>query len=139
MIPSEAEVNLNVRLLPGEKVEEFVKQLKEVINDTGIEIVYTKPEHPDSPTSPQESELFKAMQKVSNQLWPEAAVVPFMSTGATDAAYLRAKAIPTYGILPFPLDEDDLARMHGHNERLSLSDLEDGLKFMYEMVVELNR
>jgi acetylornithine deacetylase/succinyl-diaminopimelate desuccinylase-like protein len=139
VIPSEAEVNLNVRLLPEERLEGFIQQLKEVINDNGIEIVYNKPEHPDSPASPVESELFRAMAKVGKELWPEAVTVPFMSTGATDAAYLRAKGIPTYGILPFPLNEDDLARMHGHNERLSLNDLEEGLKFMHLTVVELNK
>ena len=125
--------------MPEEKVEDFVQQLRKVIDDTSIEIVYNKPEHPDSPTSPVESELFKAMAKVGKELWPEAVTVPFMSTGATDAAYLRAKRIPTYGILPFPLNEDDLARMHGHNERLSLKDLEEGLKFMYQTAVELNK
>jgi acetylornithine deacetylase/succinyl-diaminopimelate desuccinylase-like protein len=139
VIPSEAEVNLNVRLLPEEKLEDFIQQLREVIKDTSIEIVYNKPEHPDSPTSPVESELFRAMAKVGQELWPEAVTVPFMSTGATDSAYLRAKGIPTYGILPFPLNEDDLARMHGHNERLALKGLEDGLKFMYQTVVELNK
>ena len=139
VIPSEAEVNLNVRLLPEEKVEDFVKDLKKVIDDTSIQVVYDQAEHPDTPASPVESDLFKAMEKMGKQLWPEAATVPFMSTGATDAAYLRAKKIPTYGILPFPLDEDDLSRMHGHNERLSLADLQDGLKYLYLTVEEVNR
>src|SRR3990172_1231286 len=139
VIPSEAEVNLNVRLLPEENVEDFLEELRKVISDTSIEIVYDRAEHPDTPASPVETELFQVMEKVGKKLWPEAVKVPFMSTGATDAAYLRAKGIPTYGILPFPLDEDDLSRMHGHNERLSLSDLEAGLKYLYQTVAELNR
>ena len=44
---------------------------------------------------------------------PDAAVVPMLSTGATDGAALRAAGIPTYGILPLPLEQEDELRMHG--------------------------
>ncbi len=139
VIPSQAEVNLNVRLLPGEKLDDFIKELKKVIDDPTIEVSYNRPEHPDTPASPVESELFQAMLQAGKRLWPEAPTVPYMSTGATDAAHLRAKKIPTYGILPFPLNEDDLSRMHGNDERLSLADLEAGIKFLYITIEEINK
>lgn len=135
VIPSQAEVNLNVRLLPDENIKDFVQQLEEVIgDDPQIKIVYDTSPHPHTPASPMDNELFQAMVEVGKKLSPEGVTVPLMSTGATDASHLRAKGIPTYGILPFPLDDNDLGRMHGHDERLHLDDLEYGIKYLYEVV-----
>ena len=54
-----------------------------------------------------------------------------MSTGATDSAELRSIGVNCYGILPFPLTEGDEARMHGHDERISLKSFSEGLAFIY--------
>ncbi|EQB62712.1 MAG: peptidase M20 [candidate division Zixibacteria bacterium RBG-1] len=135
VIPSQAEVNLNVRLLPEENIKDFVQQLQEVIgDDPRVKIEYDTSPHPHTPASPTDNELFRAMEKVGKKLSPEAVTVPLMSTGATDASHLRAKGIPAYGILPFPLDDNDLGRMHGHDERLHLDDLEYGIRYLYEVV-----
>ncbi|MCI0531805.1 MAG: M20/M25/M40 family metallo-hydrolase, partial [candidate division Zixibacteria bacterium] len=99
-----------------------------------VKIVYDTSPHPHTPASPTDNELFQAMIEVGKKLSPEGVTVPLMSTGATDASHLRAKGIPTYGILPFPLDDNDLSRMHGHDERLHLDDLEYGIRYLYEVV-----
>lgn len=135
VIPSQAEVTLNVRLLPDENIKDFVQELQKVIgDDPQVKIVYDTSPHPHTPASATDNELFKAMIEAGKKLSPEAVTVPLMSTGATDASHLRAKGIPTYGILPFPLDDNDLGRMHGHDERLHLDDLEYGIRYMYEVV-----
>ena len=41
-----------------------------------------------------------------------------MSTGATDSARLRMRNVQAYGLIPFPLTEDDLMRMHADDERI---------------------
>jgi hypothetical protein len=57
------------------------------------------------------------------------AVVPYMSTGATDSARLRAWGIQTYGVLPFPLAPEDEGRMHGTDERVPIESLLFGTDF----------
>jgi acetylornithine deacetylase/succinyl-diaminopimelate desuccinylase-like protein len=59
------------------------------------------------------------------------AVVPYMSTGATDSARLRAWGVQTYGILPFPLAQDDEERMHGNDERVPIESLLFGVRVIY--------
>jgi acetylornithine deacetylase/succinyl-diaminopimelate desuccinylase-like protein len=54
--------------------------------------------------------------------------VPYLSTGATDSATLRAAGIACYGLLPFPLTQEEEDRMHGHDERLSVESLGFGLR-----------
>jgi acetylornithine deacetylase/succinyl-diaminopimelate desuccinylase-like protein len=66
-------------------------------------------------------------------------VIPFMSTGATDGAALRAVGIATYGILPFPLMELDELRMHGDNERVPVAALGWATEYLYRILADLTR
>ena len=66
-------------------------------------------------------------------------VVPYLSTGATDSARLRRLGMQAYGILPFPMDQDDEDRMHGNDERLPLASLEFGTKMIYGAILRVAR
>jgi acetylornithine deacetylase/succinyl-diaminopimelate desuccinylase-like protein len=62
-----------------------------------------------------------------------------MSTGSTDGAVLRRAGVATYGILPFPLSEDDEGRMHAADERLPLDALAFGLRFVHDAALRIAR
>ena len=136
VLPSEAEATLNCRLLPGERVEEFIAELKKAVADDGVEISYRQGKAAGVGPSPTSHEVFQALASSAVKSWPGAKVFPFMSTGATDSAELRAIGVACYGILPFPLTETDEARMHGHDERVSLPSFSEGLAFMYRALEE---
>jgi hypothetical protein len=59
---------------------------------------------------------------------PSLTTVPYLSTGATDSARLRAWGMQAFGLLPFPLNQDDEERMHGNDERIPSPSLEFGTK-----------
>jgi acetylornithine deacetylase/succinyl-diaminopimelate desuccinylase-like protein len=135
VLPSSAEATLNARILPGQNIDELVKKLDKIVGqEIEIKIERLQAVQEDT-TSPFETELFEVIQDVTERLWPGTIVVPYMSTGATDSTELRAKGIITYGILPFPLSEEELSRMHGHNERIGLEAIEYGIKMMYNIIV----
>ncbi|HVD06148.1 MAG TPA: hypothetical protein VNB89_09030, partial [Gemmatimonadaceae bacterium] len=66
-------------------------------------------------------------------------VVPYLSTGATDSARLRQMGIQAYGILPFPMNQDDEDRMHGNDERIPLESLLFGTKVIYGAMLRVTR
>ncbi len=137
VLPSEAEVTLNCRLLPGENIENFVSELKRVIADDSVELTYRQGKALGKEPSPASHEVFRALASSAAKTWSGAKVIPFMSTGATDSAELRAVGVHSYGILPFPLTEEDEGRMHGHDERVSLKSFREGLEFIYRAVEEI--
>ena len=47
--------------------------------------------------------------------------------------------IPTYGILPFPLREEDELRMHGDNERVPVAALGWGTEYLYRILAAVAR
>jgi acetylornithine deacetylase/succinyl-diaminopimelate desuccinylase-like protein len=134
VIPSEASATFNVRALPGEDIRAFVRRMNEVGGESQVTFTLTGEPTADPPPSPVSTELFNAMERSAKAMAPDVVVLPFMSTGATDGAALRARGIPTYGILPFPLIMEDELRMHGDNERVPLGALGWGTEYIYRVL-----
>lgn len=134
VIPSEGSATFNVRALPGEDIRKFVEQMNEVGAEEQVTFALTGEPGADPPPSPVSTELFMAMDRAAKAMAPDAVVLPFMSTGATDGAALRERGIPTYGILPFPLEMEDELRMHGDNERVPVRALVWGSEYIYRVL-----
>ncbi|HEY2954807.1 MAG TPA: M20/M25/M40 family metallo-hydrolase [Candidatus Eisenbacteria bacterium] len=131
VIPASATATLNCRLLPGTDPEAFRRALEERIADPRVQVSFTPPTRPEAPSMPFEGAVVEAARRAAKPLAPEAAVVPLLSTGATDSAQLRGAGIRAYGLLPFPLTTEDAARMHGNDERMPVASLGIGLRLLY--------
>lgn len=134
VIPSEGTANFNVRIMPGEDIREVVRDMRAVAGEPSVEFELLGEIKTDPGASPVTTPLFRAMESAARTMEPRASVIPFMSTGATDAAVLRAHGIPTYGILPLPLEMEDELRMHGDNERVPLAALGWGAEYIYRVL-----
>jgi acetylornithine deacetylase/succinyl-diaminopimelate desuccinylase-like protein len=110
--------------------------LARVIADPAIEITPTQ-EFGFGTPSPLDGPVPAAVAKVAEQLWPGLPVIPFMSRGATDSRFVRARGIPAYGISPIPLTEADARRAHGSDERIPTAGLRTGIEFLHRLVLEL--
>ena len=137
VIPAEAEATLDIRALPDENVEAFLAELRRVIDDPAVELSPLQSLWPATPPSSINSEMFRALEKAQAQVFAGAVTLPVMLTGATDSASLRAKGVSAYGIGPIVTD-DDVARMHGNDERLSVEGLGGFVEFLYRAVVEVS-
>jgi acetylornithine deacetylase/succinyl-diaminopimelate desuccinylase-like protein len=136
VIPSTAEAGLDCRLLPGTDADEFLRRMKTLLADKRITIDFIQ--KPDSgPISPASGEAWDAIQKVVAEDFPKAFVVPWMSTGGTDSRFLREKGVPAYGFVPIILDVRERERVHGVDERLSVENLNRGIKATYDLTTIL--
>ena len=138
VIPVEASATLNVRTLPGLSIDSVVARLRKVVNDSLVSIdVSDRGE--DSPASDFHSPMFAAIRGSAQALDPSMAVVPYLSTGATDSARLRNWGIQAFGLLPFPMNQDDEDRMHGNDERIPLASLDFGTRMIYGAILRVAR
>ncbi len=137
VIPAEAEVMLDIRALPDENIDEFMAELRSLIDDPAVELLPPPAGgRPVAPPSTLESDLFRALEGAQREVYPEAVTLPTMLTGATDAAQLRAKGVQAYGIGPM-FEESEGSRAHGNDERLAIDGLDRFLEFMCRAVVEV--
>lgn len=133
VIPAEAKATLNIRTLPGEPITACIERLCAVVGDPEVTLEVSA-SGDDAPASPIDAPMFRAIADSVTALDPRIITVPYLSTGATDSATLRKAGIACYGILPFPLTQDDEDRMHGHDERVPVDALGFGVQLVHGIV-----
>lgn len=135
-LPQMARATVNCRVLPDESPVAVQKTLVKVLADDKIAVTPVLPAMP-SPLSPLTPEIMGPVERITQALWPGVPVVPVMSTGATDALYLRAAGIPVYGVDGLFEDIDDI-RAHGRDERMGVTAFYEGQEFLYRLVKALS-
>jgi len=136
VIPNTAEAQVDVRRMPSETREEILARFRQTINDSSIEVTWAPGQQmPATEPSAMTTPLFKAMEHVIARIYPRDLVVPYMSRGATDSSYLRARGMAVYGV-PIFLREGQDSRAHGNDERITPKILEDGVELLWQMVLE---
>lgn len=129
VIPDSAEVDVDIRLLPGDEGDGVRKMLRDAAGDLwkDVEIV-GEGDNPAS-ESPRDTPLWRALTKVTQQLIPDSTTVPFLVVGATDARFFRRKGVVAYGygLMSQQIPFGEFSKLfHGNNERVDL----DTLKLM---------
>jgi len=132
-LPQHVSANVNCRILPGVPIADIQKQIVAVLGDDKIHVAPTGDPGMQSPPPPLSEQIMDPVAKVAERIWPGVAIVPTMSTGATDGRYLNAAGIPTYGLSGMFQDAEG-SHAHGLNERIRVKSLLDGREFLYEVV-----
>jgi acetylornithine deacetylase/succinyl-diaminopimelate desuccinylase-like protein len=135
-LPQLASAKVNCRIMPGEPAEEVKANLERALADD--QIVVTQLGRPVlSAPSALHEEIMGAIEKLSQQFWPGAMVLPVMSAGATDGSYLRNAGIPTYGHSGLAGEMSDF-RAHGKDERVLVKSFYEGNEYLYQLVKSLS-
>ena len=134
VIPPEATGVVDIRLLPDQDADEMLALLKGIVADTAVQ--FTTLLAPKTPLeNPVDTDLFRAMEKAALGAEPGAFVTTRMLTAATDRPTYRKLGIITYGLDPFRVPATESQRgMHGNDERISLGNLDFGVRFLYAIL-----
>ena len=134
VIPNTASVGIDVRRLPDETREEVLERVRRMVNDPAVQVEPANEQvMPATAPSALTTELYLAIEKVLGASSPRTMVIPAMSRGATDSSHLRQKGMALYGA-PVFLRRHKENRAHGNDERIELTSLEAGAKFLYGIV-----
>ena len=137
VIPGDATASIDARWLPDEDYDSFLSTLRHLIDDPAIEVALAEPGG-RRPTAPSrlDTEMYLALERTQEKLFPGAATLPCMLTGATDSAQLRAKGVQAYGLGSVSGDGDS-TRIHGNDERVSVAGLRTFLEYLWTAVVDV--
>jgi acetylornithine deacetylase/succinyl-diaminopimelate desuccinylase-like protein len=134
-LPQLATAVVNCRMLPDDPPDRVQAELVRVLGDTAIHISRAAEPTP-SPASPLRPDVMGPVERLVHDMWPGAAVVPEMSTGATDGLHVRNAGIPVYGIGAVFERIDDI-RAHGRDERVGVRAFHDAAEYWYRVVKTL--
>jgi len=135
VIPALAEATIDCRLLPGTDYRQWIDEVKRVIDDqrVAVEVIFQAATVP----SDSDSELVRLAGEIIRDYEEQALFVPTISSWFTDSRTCRRLGVPSYGIIPFLLTQEDYAGIHGHNERVSIQNMRLGCQVLFELARRL--
>ena len=131
VIPGAATATFDCRLLPGTDPARFRDQLLVHVDDpkVAIEPLTVSPAN----GSPPDHVVVDAIRGRMKRELPAVVVAPILTRGATDARFLRARGIATYGFVPVRITSEELDTLHGDDERVRVEELKKGLSRLVDV------
>ncbi|MEY2884843.1 MAG: hypothetical protein RL490_2567 [Pseudomonadota bacterium] len=131
-LPQRAFANINCRMFPTDTPAEVGAALTAAVGDAPVTVTAVPPVNPVNAPPPLKGEVYDKAAALAKLHFPGVPIVPSMSTGATDARFLIAAGVPTYGVPG--LLSDGSTNAHGLNERTSVKWLMKGRDYLFDLV-----
>jgi len=135
VIPSAAEAELDIRLLPGTDPDTVIADIKEHLADENIKVEIARASRASE--SSIDTEDFAIIKSVYLEHFPKALTVASLLFGASDSKFFREKGIPCYGVCPMLISLEDLGKVHGIDERISEENMIKGTAVYIDIVRKL--
>jgi acetylornithine deacetylase/succinyl-diaminopimelate desuccinylase-like protein len=131
VVPPEAWAEIDCRLLPDQDPARFLAELRGVL---GAEIEVATIMGFTPAVSSADTGVYRVLEAVCREHFPDAPVVPSVLSGFTDSHFLRDLGITAYGFSPVVIPFEDAKSVHGNNERISVDNVRRGVTMMLEIV-----
>lgn len=133
-LPREASATVNFRIVPGDSIASVVGHVRSIVGrDVEVEILGPVKSEA-SKVSSTKSEGWLLLERTIRETFPDAAVAPWVFSGATDSRFFVDLADDVYRFAPFRLSRDMLDGIHGTNERIRSDDAEQAVSFFATLI-----
>ena len=135
VLPKKADAYVNVRLLLGDTAESVLKHIKRTVNDPQrVKCVLDPRVMQASPVSDTNSNDFTTLHRTIRGVFSDVIVAPGLTTGSTDSRHYQAIADNTFRFIPMRITPEDLERIHGTNERISVKNYLEVIRFFIQQI-----
>jgi acetylornithine deacetylase/succinyl-diaminopimelate desuccinylase-like protein len=140
VIPGHADIEVDVRTLPGEDEVAVLAHLREALGDLADEVEVSPIIHDAATMSPTGTALWDSLQRAVQRPFPTARLLPSLTVGFTDARIYRQLGAVAYGagLLSPDLDSGAFSqRFHGNDERIDVESLRLTTRLWLDVVRDL--
>jgi carboxypeptidase PM20D1 len=135
MLVAKARAIVNYRILPGDTISKVLRSVQKTINDPRVKIVASEGLKSDpSNIADTESKSYKALEQAIRQVFPQALVAPGLVIAATDSRHYSSLTRNILHFSPIHLHSDDPQRIHGTDERISVENYNEVVKFYTQLI-----
>lgn len=134
VLPGHAEALVNFRILPGDSVAGVQDHARRVIDDPQVEVALAGPAREPTHVSPSDSPAYRLIARTIRETLPDAVVAPGLVIAGTDSRNMDGLTKNIYRFLPIRAKAEDLARFHGTNERVSVENYAETIRFFHRLL-----
>lgn len=133
VLPAGAKATVNLRILSPETTDETIARIKNAIDDPKVELRTVMAFEPTA-AADVSGEPFRILQRTIGEIFPNVLIAPSLLTATTDSRHYRGVAGSSFRFLPMRSTPADLGRFHGVNERLSIQNYGEIVRFYVQLI-----
>lgn len=137
VIPPQATMVSNHRIIPGETPESVKEYLIKVINDKRVEVSIISKQNPSRISIVNDSLGYDLLKETIKEVWDNTIVSPYLMVAATDSSHYGRISDRVYRFSPLSLSKDQRSLIHSYNERITLSQIEKTIEFYTRIISKL--
>ncbi|MEW5917282.1 MAG: M20 family peptidase [Gemmatimonadota bacterium] len=137
VLASQARAVVNFRIVPGDSIAGVLAHVRRVVADERVEVkIAGRFSAEPSSISSTDSDAFRALERAIRRVASDVIVAPYLVIVATDSRYYGDLSAGIFRFLPLRLTQEDLARMHGSNERVAIRHYEDAIRVYRQLMID---
>jgi carboxypeptidase PM20D1 len=134
VLPGRAEAAVNFRILPGDTLASVEAHIRKTVADDAITIKPYPGNAEPTPIASTATASYRALQVAVRQSFPDAIVVPGLYIAGSDSKHFVDLADSVYRFMPVRARPEDLSRFHGTNERISIANYVEMIRFYHQLL-----
>ena len=135
VLPASARAIVNFRIRPGDDTGSVLDHVRRVVSDPRVAVrpfIETATEPSD--VSDVSAASFHTLARTVLQVFPDAVVAPSVLVAGTDSLHYSGMAKNIYRFTPQRLRKEDIVRIHGVDERISVENYFEVIRFYTELI-----
>jgi len=133
-LPGQAEARVNFRILPGDSIAGVTAHVRATVANPAIAVAPGGHANEPTPVSPSAAPAYRLINRTVRELFPGTVVAPGLMIAATDSRHMAPIADAIYRFSPVRAKSEDLPRFHGTNERISVANHAELIRFYHRLL-----
>lgn len=136
VVPQQSSAYINCRILPGENGNDLLTHIRKVLGKLPVMLEPVVLDDP-SAISPTDCDAYRFITEQILAVCPDAIVAPYLVMAGTDARKYEAVCDNIYRFTPYLIENDDLSKIHGSNECISVVNVNRCYDFFQKLLLSL--
>ena len=138
VLPAQAEATINFRLLPGDSMASVLERVKgqvtQTIGSDKFELYALPGANEATKITPTASEPYRLLNRTVREVFPGVLVAPGLYLAGSDSVHFVGLSDHVFRFSPVRVTPQDVARLHGTNERISVDNLAELIRFYHRLL-----
>ncbi len=128
VMPQHASAVVNFRIIPGETGKDLLFHIKRTLKGLPVEAEPLALAEPSSISS-SDSEGYRNIERLIGEVFGDVIMAPYLVMASTDARKYEPVCEHIYRFSPYLIQNDELSKMHGTNENITIENIGRGIAF----------
>jgi len=137
VLPKSAHAIVNYRIALHDTSDKVIEHVLENIDDVRVKVTVVSAIEEPAPVTSTDSKVYLTLQKTIEQTFPRAVVAPSITLSTTDSRHFYQVSENILRFSPLFLRKEDLSRIHGINERISIENYLKVIEFYHSLLQNL--